>query len=701
MIPIGRTWPKLLVMGATLAALGFGLSGGERVALADTPGTGPHLNRGDLIVQVGHDPFGGSQVIDPDHPGLIVVSPVGESRGYLNLVDHEGPPEAFNSSGYLFGRNYPGGVSRYPHSGGDPSPFTILPAGQSLGVNAAVFDNSGNLYVGSILETDGQPSVSGVFRFTSTGQPSPLGIEVPAAYLSAGSPNGLGLSGCTLTYARNEEAKRFDICTQTQLADFPTLPGLALAKVRGYSAGYLIKVDEFTGEVWRINQDGTVQSYPTNYGCAVAADAIDDTLYILDHCDRAIYRYGLTSGLLIDTAAQFGQNPNPLDDLVPIDFRVYDQAAPPKPVIYVHGVTTPANNSQFGAIEALLIGPAPATFSRFVYFQDAFVAPGASCNNMPPVANPSSSIVSATWHGSNYSDACDSQADIGLNAIKLSNEVDAAFASSGGQRVVLLGYSMGAAIIRGMIDYRVELDPATASSRIDSAIFVAGAHHGSFLANALVTPGVLQKYTNRLNQWAAAAMQVGLNALPLSLSRPAAHQLAVNSDWYDWANAPARPLPADIGYYNAYGDMVVTDETCVDLYFWDDCWSVELASLGDAVLHTGTTNDPYEGPLVGGLLSGSKFSRQSTVEQWQWALTGEFDVKKWKVAVPLGPVHEVYRFGSFLANSPLLHTRIPDRDAEILLTQCGSASQVSLRDQLEQVLLEKVGRAGGRPCPTH
>ena len=249
------------------------------------------------------------------------------------------------------------------------------------------------------------------------------------------------------------------------------------------------------------------------------------------------------------------------------------------------------------------------------------------------------------------------------------------------------------------------------SRMVDSAIFIEGVHHGSLFANAtLLAHGAIGSGLGAGPILGTLAQQVFEEIVPLvgefEFGRPALNQLAVNSSWFRWAADPDRALP-EIGYYNAYGDLRITDKNCVNLVFWGDCHTADLLSLGDTIVQSGITDDPYYLDLPpftsawkGG---GARFLRPNTTEQWQWALKREFDIKKWKMAAftpVLGGGLEFARLVQFLWNAPELHTSIGAKANLTSITDCATGYPTNLEAQLVHIVKGKRGEET-YACPLH
>jgi Tol biopolymer transport system component len=270
---------------------------------------------------------------------------------------------------------------------------------------------------------------------------------------------------------------------------------------------------------------------------------------------------------------------------------------------------------------------------------------------------------------------CDSESDMALNAAKLHHDIQRLYFESGRRKVVLIGNSMGVTIIRGFLAYSAELNDGIAATMVDSVEFLEGAHAGVFAARAAVGVGSVATGPTRL----AALWLVNVD-----LQRPAAHDLASESDWYDWTNPPASHLP-DLPYFNVYGDMTIVQEVRGPFGL-----SVTVAgSVGDGPLQPGS-DDPHAVPLSG----GSRFLAHGQLEaqQWQWGLYKPFTFDPLLAVFGLSdPVAEI-------ANDPIAHWNFGARIQEIQVASCeaGHASK-SLADELASVVIARATETS-RPC---
>jgi hypothetical protein len=137
---------------------------------------------------------------------------------------------------------------------------------------------------------------------------------------------------------------------------------------------------------------------------------------------------------------------------------------PPKPIIFVHGFRQSAGGANFSAIlDPIEADLGLGAVTNFVWYQDSLLQ-GPNCPGSYP-----SPLGSIHINGLGPADpACDSQAAIGPNAVRLHDRVAERYSSSRGQKVILLGYSQGGATIRGMLDYSVDIDSGVAETMVDT-----------------------------------------------------------------------------------------------------------------------------------------------------------------------------------------------------------------------------------------
>jgi pimeloyl-ACP methyl ester carboxylesterase len=424
--------------------------------------------------------------------------------------------------------------------------------------------------------------------------------------------------------------------------------------------------------------------------CWSSADALDNVVYALDACLGKIYTFNLQTGNLIGFHRQWTQAELNAKNAYPSRIHIFRFGNPePKPIIYVHGLQQPQNAGGFNSVlDDPLIAP---HVQRFGYFQDALVEscaaqPRLSSQLLPP-SLPMPILDGTTSPGQPY---CDSESDISLNVLLLHRDIQSAYWLSGGQKVILIGFSMGAAVIRGVLTYSAYNGDNVAQSMVDSVIFVAGALDGSESAKCELFGQCPPGTTKLLIDLASPIKSSGIDT-----SRPAITQLLPQSPWYQWANPG--PLP-EIGYYEAHANLKVEEARLkrrwVDLPWGPDVpivqgHSTTIWKAGDGVLAPGSYENPWDTPPEG----GASFSRPNTQEQWTWVFCSDdlrADLRS--------------RTGATIAvlNSPCFHSNIPWNldDPKFKVTDCKLGGQITLAAQLRKILWGKIGQAV-YSCPMH
>jgi outer membrane protein assembly factor BamB len=169
-------------------------------------------------------------------------------------------------------------------------------SGYSCNPHALAFDAAGNLYVG-------QADCTGNILKFSLGQP-------PTAYAVAAENRGsfwidLASDGCTIFYTSwGPDVKRFDVCANTQLADFnlSPMPGGATQGLRLLPDGGVLVSSGAV--VARLDATGAlVQTYDVSTGEAqywVGLDLVGDgTFWAVNYYSSNVYKFDLTTGAVL------------------------------------------------------------------------------------------------------------------------------------------------------------------------------------------------------------------------------------------------------------------------------------------------------------------------------------------------------------------------------------------------------------------
>jgi len=228
----------------------------------------------------------------------------------------------------------------------------------------------------------------------------------------------------------------------------------------------------------------------------------------------------------------------------------------------------------------------------FTQYQDASYRSGSSCSAQPgpDAAGLGDVYLNDRWRSTfNDPPACDSNGPLALNATALDDFLNSSSIPSAGP-ITLVSNSMGGAIVRGWLELDHHRLGHTAGDRVDSSIFVQGAHDGSYLAIAgsdlgagVALGGPLVERLNRLIS----------DGTGIDVTRAAVHDLEPASAWYRSVNSQA--VPDTKHYFNVYSSIDVAFEVKV-------LWGTQrLGSIdaGDLVLLPGS-DDPTDTPLLGG-----------------------------------------------------------------------------------------------------
>jgi pimeloyl-ACP methyl ester carboxylesterase len=423
--------------------------------------------------------------------------------------------------------------------------------------------------------------------------------------------------------------------------------------------------------------------------CWASADALDNVVYGLDSCTARIYRFDLATGAPIGGPGfngvfrQWTQAELDSRNAYPSRIHLYRFGdAPNKRVIWVHGINRSSQNLDlFGAVLSQVgtVGY-PGILARFDYYQDSSGGPG--CLASIPAISPQSAIGSVVdSHGGNSCDS-NSDSDMVYNTLLLDQYIREQYSESGNQKVVIIAHSMGATIVRGILKYSTETGGEVANTMIDSVIFIAGAHDGSWAAR----PTALGNIPGIGGLLESLAAPVGA-AFGFDPTRPAVHQLRPGSAWYGWANSWPSLLPTS---FNVYGDIRFTVGGCM----FGSCFDIPGAAtpVGDGLLLTGS-DDPFASAPDG----GARFKRSGNSADAQWGLVHTL---RWS---PTGTnALDVAKLVADVATAPewhlLLHTDYALN--AVTVTDCSNPNgpKISLTSQLLLVLAGRLG-ATNYACP--
>jgi cell division septation protein DedD len=233
---------------------------------------------------------------------VLQFSPTGTLKNTLNgLPTVENTGMAFDSAGNLYGTDFgANNISKYDNAGNFLGSFG---SGFNADPESIVRDAAGNFYVG---QADGSRQV---LKFDSSG--APLGSFTVATEARGSDWIDLAADQCTLFYtSEGVLIKRFNVCTNTQLADFATLPSRTAYALRIRPNGDVLVAA--TSAVYRLDSTGAlVQTYTvpgTSYLFALNLDPDGTSFWTADHATGQIARVDIASGAVLTT---FSAPPNP------------------------------------------------------------------------------------------------------------------------------------------------------------------------------------------------------------------------------------------------------------------------------------------------------------------------------------------------------------------------------------------------------
>ncbi len=357
------------------------------------------------------------------------------------------------------------------------------------------------------------------------------------------------------------------------------------------------------------------------------------------------------------------------------------------PVLFVHGYGANADSNNWinaGGFINTVQAHLGETVLHFTYVQDASYSTNNVCTPLPaelpqtPDGGMPYNAASATRI------ACDSDSDIGLNAVALETTVRTIYEQTH-QKVVLVANSMGGAIVRGFFAYSSERDDGVAASMVDSTFYVEGAQQGA---------GVLSPATP-LNFALQQGLVAQLEASGWAPGGPAGPELIPQSAWYKWTNPAPAHVP-QVPAFNAYGDISLVSQSC----FFSFCWNVPVVPygiVGDGILMPGS-DDPLATPATGGAryLNGA-----AGAQNWEWDVR---DAVNWNpglilaLPAPLRQGAEIYAAASAILGSPASHLNMGTKMSQTHVPDCQNPKTTTLDAEL-RALIE--GRVDGQPYLCH
>lgn len=285
--------------------------------------------------------------------------------------------------------------------------------------------------------------------------------------------------------------------------------------------------------------------------------------------------------------------------------------------------------------------------------------------------------------------SCVSQSAVDGNAVELAKVIQALSSRTGGLHVTLIGYSMGAAIIRTLLagcrnaTSVIDTTACTgAIAEVDNAFFLNGAQQGSWLMTVKagwdaasvsgqeIPSGPASPFAAVLPLLEQAFFQAVKDKMQLDVANDAERDLTPQSANIIGHNVVAPPATIDL--YNFYGDIQIQISVNVLAY---QLPGKETLPLGDLVLlaqDDGAQSTPLWGgaALCDGCVSPITPYRESA-QYHAWALLDRHTVNMDTLAPLLGAPTAVSAIGD-VVNSPVQHLNVTQPVAQAP----GSAVQV-------------------------
>jgi len=266
-----------LVRAIAVTALTFAV-----FASAAAAGT---FNPGDVFVGVG-----GGQIKQ--------FSPTGALLATLDTTSNaaEDTGMCFDQGGNLYSTNFaPNTMTKFDNSGN----LLIYPFGGGFNADpeSCVADAAGNIYVG---QADGGHTI---LKFSPTG--ASLGATGTLVTDRGTDWIDLAADQCTMYYnGEGSTIRRYDVCTNTQLADFATGLQAPCYALRIRSNGDVLSA--CANGIVRLNSAGSVvQTYPlpateTSFFFAMNLDPNGTSFWTAGFFSGNVYHYDIASGLIVN-----------------------------------------------------------------------------------------------------------------------------------------------------------------------------------------------------------------------------------------------------------------------------------------------------------------------------------------------------------------------------------------------------------------
>ena len=358
---------------------------------------------------------------------------------------------------------------------------------------------------------------------------------------------------------------------------------------------------------------------------------------------------------------------------------VTGSGTPSAQVLYVHGLGEPRGRAEdFRAVFA----PLQRAFGTPVvqdasYYQDlADRTPGAATARRcagpslqpPPIAELRGMPVERATINAGI---CDSEGDLGLNVLALTEQVRALHARTG-RRIVLVGFSMGGTISRGVLTLAALRHDPSVLDALDALVLIHPVSQGARVAGA----GQRVAAVPVLGAVFARAAQGTL----VDPARPALRQLQPRAPFFNWLASHAAAVP-DLPTFVSYGDLRVRTRGC--LYALGLCTTITTTPLGDLAVFPGD-GAPAARPVAGGAryLPGGPGP-----QRWEWAERHDIDWDPDGDPLAIALVDE-------LLHAHEQHYNILESTSDVAVQDCQTGQLTRLSDVLLRVI---AGRLTGRP----
>jgi hypothetical protein len=347
---------------------------------------------------------------------------------------------------------------------------------------------------------------------------------------------------------------------------------------------------------------------------------------------------------------------------------------PQAQVLFLHGVDQSASDNVFSSLFDKVAAAVPGVkIDRYDYFQDKVGSTPTGCdplaNSQQPVTIPAQTAGLPYDLSQNKPPRCDSEGDLGQNAIRLDQKIRQMYQSSG-RKVILVGYSMGGETIRSFLAYSTSVGDGVASGMVDSVVTMHGVQQGSWFALGAPTLAGLPEWLgtpvdNFIHQWAPDPRRL------------ATQQFNPRGNYLHWVHGHSSKLP-DVPYYNTWGDERISVQHCF-LPFHHGCVEVDTSVWGDVVLLPGT-----DVPTQDTLLGGERFLPKGyTANSWQW---NELNRVRWN---PLTDPFQLIALAKIVA-APQQHSNVPNAQSKIAVKDCQTGASVAVDEELARVIVARV-----------